>query len=184
MKKLLKNKFIIALTLCAALYGFLSLPPRELWPLIGVSRKVEKEYDTKLQQAFEDGKDEVYLKDLVTVVPWTVVCSIGGYENSYDMVEGKAGHSIKQLQAFGSNPENKYLILFINNQTLAAFIETNTMYRVHTTECATKQIAKEKFFSSYIHRDGVTMYEKCQNRKHELFTGNSNCNTVFLGDRP
>jgi hypothetical protein len=133
MKKLLK--ILVGVGLAWGAYAIWTYPPAEVRPILEASEKVREQYERGMKEAFEQGKDVVYLKDIVTAVPWDKVCIVGGYNNVQEILLGNTGKNYPELAYFGDNDENQDALIFLKGNAIFA-VYKEYVFRNHFNSCA------------------------------------------------
>jgi hypothetical protein len=122
-------KKYIALVLVVLGYYIWTIPPAEVRPIIAASKIVKAEYEQNIKQAMLDGKEKVYLKDMINSVKWDKVYSYSydsdPYENSREMLHKITGKDYPISDSFDSNDELEESIIFMYKNDIVAFIVRN-----------------------------------------------------------
>jgi hypothetical protein len=184
MKKLLK--ILVGVGLAWGAYAIWTYPPAEVRPILEASEKVAAQYEHGMDEAFEQGKDVVYLRDIVTAVPWDKVCGMGGYEHPRELLASNGEGDYPELDYFGSNSENEGALIFIKEDKVVALVRG--MYgnsNGYFDLCASKDIARYMLHQAEpeIYKKGTHSLDiEAMIRAFVKCTSDS-CQTTFIGDK-
>jgi hypothetical protein len=154
-------------------------------PIIAASEKVAKQYERGIIEALEQGKNEIYLKDIVTSVSWDSICIYGGYEDPRLLLKNSTQSDHPLLQYFGDNKENQDSLIFLKGGQIVAFYREYSL-RNKFSSCASISSAKYIFhkpvapinISGTYNIDKKRMLEVYETCKPHI----SNCMTTFIGN--